>query len=84
MYDNVAVINDYPAVAGEALQFALLLVRGADVFNGGFGERVYHAVAGACADNKIIGERNDFFQVYQDNVFALFIFERVYDFAGKF
>ena len=84
MYDHVAVINDYPAVAGKALQFAPLLMYFTDVFNGGFGERVYHAVAAAGADHKVIGERNNFFQVYQDNIFAFCIFERVYDFTCEF
>ncbi len=56
MQDHVAVIHDHPTVTGEALFFALLLVIGADIVDGGIGERVYHAVAGAGADNKIIGE----------------------------
>jgi hypothetical protein len=56
MHDYVAIIYDYPAVAGEALQFAFFLMLGADVFNGGFGERVYHAVAAAVADDEIIGK----------------------------
>ncbi len=84
MHDYVAVIHDDPAVAGKALQFAFLLMLLADVFNDGFSERVYHAVAAASANHKVIGERNDFFQVYQDDIFAFFIFERVYDFTCKF
>lgn len=56
MQDHVTVIYDHPAVTGEALFFALLFVIGADIVDRGVGERVYHAVAGAGADNKIIGE----------------------------
>lgn len=56
MKDDVAKIHDHPAVAGEALLFALFLVFGADVFDDGFGEGVYHAVAGAGADDEIVGK----------------------------
>ena len=84
MQDHIAVIHDDPAVAGEALSLSLFLVFGADVFNGGIGEGVHHAVTGAGADNKIVSKRNDVFQVYQDNIFPLFIFQGVDDFTSKF
>jgi len=56
MQDHIPIINDDPAVAGESLFLALLLVLGADIFKGGVGERIHHTVTGAGADNKIIGK----------------------------
>lgn len=84
MEDDIAKVHDDPAVAGEALLFSLFLVLGADIFDGGFGEGVDHAVAGAGANNEIIGKRNDFFQINKDDVFSLFVFQGVYDFTSKF
>ena len=83
MDDNIAVIHDHPAVARVALFLGFLLEFLADIVNGRIGERIEHAVAGAGADDKIIGKRCDAFQVEQDNIFSLFIFQRVDDFAGK-
>lgn len=54
--DDIAKIHNDPAVAGEALLFALFLVFGADVFNDRFCEGVDHAVAGAGTNNEIIGK----------------------------
>ncbi len=56
MEDDIAKVHDHPAVAGEALLFAFLVVLGADVFNNGFCEGVDHAVAGAGTNNEIIGK----------------------------
>ena len=84
MYDYVTIINDHPSIAGEALLFPLLLMFGADVFYGGLGKRVDHAVAGAGTDDEIVGKRNNIFQVYQDDIFAFFIFKGVYNFTCKF
>ncbi len=84
MDDDIAIIHDHPAVTGEALLFAFFLMLGANVFDDGFGESIYHAVAGTGADNEIVSKRCDVFQVQQDDVFTLFIFQRVYDFTSKF
>jgi len=84
MDDNIAIVHNDPAIAGVALFFAFLLVLFADVINGGIGKRVEHAVAGASADNEIVGKRNDLFQVDQDDIFPFGIFQGVYDFSGKF
>lgn len=83
MDDNIAVIHDHPAIAGVALFLGFLFEFLADIVNSGIGERIEHAVAGAGADDEIIGKRCNAFQVEQDNIFSLFIFQRVDDFAGK-
>jgi len=84
MNNNIAVIHDYPAVAGDALLLALLFMFGANVFDGGVGKRIDHAVTGAGANNEIVSKGYDFFQVYQDNIFPFFVFKGVYNFACKF
>jgi hypothetical protein len=84
MQDHIAIINDHPAIAREALLFSFFPMFGANVFNGGLGECVQHAVAGAGADNKIVGKRDDVFQIDQDNIFTLFVFQGVYNFTSKF
>lgn len=84
MYHHVAIIYDDPAVARETLLFPLFLMFGANIFDGGFGERVDHAVTGAGANYEIISKRDDIFQVYQDDIFAFSVFKGVYDFACKF
>ena len=83
MHDHVAIIHDDPTVAGKSLLFALLLVFLANIIQRGAGECVQHAVAGAGADDEIIGKRCDVFQVEQDDVLPLFVFEGIYDFTGK-
>ena len=64
--------------------FPFFLMFGANVFDGGFGECVDHAVTRARTDYKIVSKRDDIFQIYQDDIFAFFVFKGVYDFACKF
>jgi len=84
MNDDIAIIYDYPAVTGEALQFAPFFTFGANIIDVGFGERVKHAVTGAGADDEIISKGYDVFQIDQDNILPFFIFKGVYDFTSKF
>ena len=84
MDNNIAVIYDYPAVAGEALLLSSFFMFGADVFYGGFGERINHAVTGAGANDEIVGKRDDFFQIYQDYILPFFIFKGIDNFVCEF
>jgi hypothetical protein len=49
-----------------------------------FGERIEHAVAGAIADDEIISERCDVFDVEEQDVFTLFVLQGGDDFMCKF
>lgn len=84
MHDHIPIIHNDPAIAGEPLLFSLFIMFGADVFDGGFGERVQHAVAGAGADDEIVGKRDNIFKVDQDNILPFFVFKGIYDFACEF
>lgn len=81
MENYITKIYYHPAVAGVALFFGFLFVFLANFVNGGVCESIEHAVASACADDEIIGKGGYFFDVHQDDVFALFIFESVNDIA---
>ena len=84
MHNNIAIVHDHPAVTGEALLLSLFIMLGFHVVNSSIGKRVDHAVTGAVADNEIVCKRDDFFQVYQNYIFTLFIFKGVYNFTSKF
>jgi hypothetical protein len=66
------------------LLLSLFIMLGFHVVNSRIGKRVDHAVTGAIADNEIVCKRDDFFQVYQNYIFALFVFKGVYNFTSKF
>jgi hypothetical protein len=57
---------------------------GFHVINNGISQRIDHAVTGAGADNKVVGKRDNAFQINQDNVFTLFVFKGAYNFTSKF
>jgi hypothetical protein len=84
MHNNITIVHDHPAITGKALLLSLFIMPGSNVVNNGIGKRVDHAVTGAGADNKIVCKRDDFFQVYQNDIFALFVFKGVYNFTSKF
>ena len=54
MHNNIAIVHDHPAIAGEALLLSLFTMFGLDVFNSGIGKRIDHTVTGAGADNEIV------------------------------
>ena len=84
MQYHVAVIHHHPAVAGIAGFASLLAVVFADAFHHAVCQRIQHAVAGAGADDEVIGKLDDLLQVEQYDVLAFFIFQSVDDGAGKF
>jgi hypothetical protein len=84
MNNNISVIQDHPAITGEALLLSLFIMLGFHVVNHSVCKRVDHAVTGAVADNEIVCKRDDFSQIYQNNIFAFFVFKRVYNFTSKF
>lgn len=84
MDDSIAVVHDHPAVTGKALLLSLFIMLGFYVINNGIGKRIDHAVTGAGTDNKIVGKRDNAFQINQDNIFTLFVFKGIYNFASKF
>lgn len=84
MHDHVTVVHHHPAVAGETLFPSFFVMAGAHIFQDGVGERVQHTVAGAAADHKIVGKGGHIFDINQDNVLPLFVFEGVDDFTCKF
>ena len=84
MHNNITIIYDHPAIAGEALLLSLFIMLGPNVVNRGVGKRVDHAVTGTGTDNEIVGKRDNTFQVDQDDIFTLFVFKGIYNLSGKF
>ena len=84
MHNNITIVHDHPAIAGKPLLLSLFPMLGPNVVDGGVGKRGDHAVTGAGTDNKIVGKRDNAFQVDQDDIFTLFVFKGVYDFSCKF
>ena len=84
MYNDIAIVNNQPAIAGDALFFAFLSMGAVDVVDCGVGQCVQHTVTGTRTQDEIVCEGYNVFQVDQDDIFSLFIFQGVYDFTGKF
>jgi hypothetical protein len=84
MNDHVAVVKDKPAFLGLAFDMAFLLIILLHGFEDCLGKRVEHTVAGAVADDKIIGKRCDVLDVEKQDVLALFVLQGVDDLMGKF
>jgi hypothetical protein len=81
--NHIAKIHHNPAVTGIALFFTFSFVVDTHLVDGSVGERIEHAVTGAGANYKIIGKGYYFFQVYQNDVLAFFIFKGVDNIACK-
>ena len=84
MHDHIAVVKDEPAFLWLALHAALFLVILFGRFEHSLGERVEHTVAGAVADDEVIGKRCDVLDVEKQDVFALFVLQSGDDFMRKF
>ena len=77
MHHDIAVIHYHPAFAGFALLTAFLAVFSADRVQCAIGQRIQHAVAGAGADHKVVGEGSDLFDVQQEDVFPFLVLQQV-------
>ncbi len=77
MEDDVAEVHHHPAIAGKPLFSGFLFIFLFDLVHSDACQRVQHSVAGAGADDEIIGEGGDIFDIEQYDVFAFFIFEGV-------
>ena len=84
MHDYIAVIEHQPSFPRLAFDTAFFLVVLFSGLQHPFGQGVEHAVAGAVAQDEIIGKGRDIFDVEKQDVFALFVFQGFDDFMGKF
>ncbi len=84
MDDHIAVVHDQPALLRFAVHAAFLFVILFGGFEHAFGERVQHAVAGAVADDEIIGKRCDILDVEEQDILALFVLQGFDDLMCKF
>ena len=84
MDDHITIIEHKPAFLRLSFDTAFFLVILLGRFQYAFGKRVEHTVAGAVADNKIIGKRCNVFDVEKQDVFTLFVLQGFDDLMGKF
>lgn len=84
MNDNIPVVHDKPAFLRFAVHAALFLVIFFCRFEHTFGERIQHSVAGAVADDKIIGKGCNVFDIEKQNILTLFVLQGFDDLMCKF
>lgn len=84
MHNHIAKVHDQPAFARFPFHAALLFVVRFGCLQHTFGERIEHAVAGAVAEDEIIGKGGNPLDVEKQDVFALFVLQGFDDFMGKF
>ena len=75
MHDHVPIVNHDPAFARLPLYLALLAVCLVYGIDGCGREGAEHAVAGAGAQDEVVGKGCDVFDVEQEDVLAFFVFE---------
>ena len=83
MDNHVAIIHNDPAGIGCPFDAAFFVVLLARFVIDTVRKRVQHAVAGAGADDEIIGKGCDFVNIEQDNIFALLFFQGIYNGMSK-
>ena len=83
MNDHISIIHHQPAFLRLSIHAAFLF----EILFGGFentlGEGIQHAVAGAVADDEVVGKCCHILDVEQKDVFALFVFQGFNDFVCK-
>ena len=84
MDDHIPIIEHKPAFLRLSFDTAFFLVVLLGRFQHAFGKRVEHTVAGAVADDEIIGKRCNVFDVEKQDVFTLFVLQGGDDFMCKF
>lgn len=74
MHDYVAEIDQQPAVSRQAFGPAALAKLFFDSFDCGVCQGLQHPVAGAGADDKVLGKVGQLVNVHQDDIFRLLFF----------
>ncbi len=75
MHDYIPIVNNDPAFARLSLYLTLLAVCLMHGIDGGVCEGAEHTVAGAGAQDEVVGKGCDVFDVEQEDVLAFFVFE---------
>ena len=84
MHDHISIVKQEPAFLGLAFYAALFLIVFLGCFQYPFGKRIQHTVAGAVAEDEIVGEGRNVLNVEKQDVFALSILQGFNDFMCKF
>jgi hypothetical protein len=77
MYHNITVIDNQPAAFGFPLDPAFPFMLFMCFFDHSISQGIQHAAAGASADDEVTCEGCNLFNIQQENVFPLFIFQGI-------
>jgi len=75
MYHHISIVHYKPAFLRFPIYAASFLEILFGCFEHAFGECVEHAIAGAVADYEIIGKTCDPFDIEEQNIFSLLVFQ---------
>ena len=84
MDDNIAIINNYPTTIRRTFNTPLPIVIYARLLYHPIRQGIQHAVTGGSADNEVIREGCDLFNIQQDDIFAFLFFKGIDDRVCKF
>lgn len=79
MNDRVSQVENHPTAGRLPLGLAVNLVFLFHIDHDCFGQAVEHTIAGAVANDKVIGERGHLMDIHEKDIFALFFFKGVDD-----
>lgn len=77
MNDDIAKIDQHPAIAGTAFLFAVQMKLIASLIQHGVRQSVQHAITGSGADDKVVCKCCDLMDVEQEQVLSLFILQSI-------
>ena len=84
MDNNIAIIQDQPTGVRFPFDSAFPFVLFECFFDHPIRQGIHHAVAGGGADDKVIREGSNLFNIQQENIFTFFIFQGIYNGMRKF
>ena len=84
MHNHITIVEQEPTFLGLPFYAALFLIVFLGRFQYPFGKRIQHTVAGAVAEDEIVGEGRNVLNVEEQDVFALSILQGFNDFMCKF
>ena len=77
MDNNITVIDHQPPGLGFAFDPAFSFMRCQGFLDHSIGQSVQHAAAGGGANDEVVGERSNFLNIQQNNIFPLSVFQGI-------
>ena len=84
MHHNIAVIDYQPAGIGLPFDVAFPFMLNERLLDDTISQGIQHTIAGGSTDDEVIGERNEFFNIQQEDIFAFLVFQGIDNCVCKF